>query len=150
MNRIVFLLFVFLSAGACTAAEDGFTRITSDGKLILDYKKKIANFFENVVVQTGDGVLKSDKLTVFFDATGNAIDRMIAVGHVFIDEKDHQAESDRAEYYSRESRLVLTGEPVIKKGSNYYSAEIITIDTRTNKVYFEPSAKIVIKQRDDQ
>ena len=36
---------------------------------------------------------------------------------------------------------------MIKKGENYYSADIITIDTKTNKVYFEPSAKIVIKKQ---
>jgi len=145
-----FLLFFWMSCILCLSAtaESDFTRITSEGKLILDYKKKIAQFYDNVLVKNPQGTLKSDQLTVYFDASGNQIEKMIAIGHVAIDEKEHQAESHKAEFFSREGKLVLTGDPVIKKGPNYYSAEIITINTVTNKVFFEPSAKIVIKKSD--
>jgi len=145
MKRILKIFAIFISLSVFLYANDGVTRITSDGKLILNYFTKIADFKDNVIVKTSDGgKLKSDKLTVFFDSKGDDIEKMIAIGHVFIDQQDHQAEGDRAEYYSKTGRLILSGNPVIKKGENYYSAEVITINTQTNKVYFEPSAQIVI------
>lgn len=149
IKRLLIIVFLFMIPSLSAQNKMDFTRITSDGKLILDYKKKIADFFENVKVKTSDGLLKSDKLTVFFDSLGNDIDKMIAVGNVFIDQKAHQAEAQRAEFLSSDGKLVLTGNPVIRKGSNYYAADVIIIDTNTNKVYFEPSARIMIR-KDDQ
>ena len=145
MKKTVICALIFIMN--CIYAEEVYTRITSEGKLILNYKEKIANFFDNVLVKNQQGTLKSDKLTVFFAVNGEDIEKMIATGHVFIDQKEHQAEGQRAEYFTKESKLILTGDPIIKKGANYYSADKITIDTKTDKVYFEPSAKIVIKKQ---
>ncbi|MBN2145278.1 MAG: hypothetical protein JW774_11705 [Candidatus Aureabacteria bacterium] len=130
------------------AEEDAsnLTRITSDGKLIIDYKKKTADFNENVLVREPKGTLRSDKLIVYFDPDGETLNKMVATGHVKIDQEEQKAEAGRAEYHSKEGRLILTGHPVIEKGPNRYSAEKITIITATNQVLFEPSAKIVIKK----
>ncbi len=149
MKKIIIFLFLLFNLFVnANAADEDLTRITSDGKLVLDYQKKIADFFDNVEVKNANGFLKSDKLKVFFDSEGNNIEKMIAVGNVKIDQKLHQATSGRAEYYSKESKIILTDNPIIKKGDNYYSADVISIDIKRNKVYFEPSAKIVIKKED--
>lgn len=144
MRRIA-IVFIFLIT-LFVFSEESFTRITSEGRLVLDYQQKIANFYDNVFVKSENGVLRSDQLTVFFDSKFETIEKMIAKGNVLIDQQNHKAESKRAEYFSKTGKLVLTGDPIIQKGENYYSADVITIDTNTSKVYFEPSARIVIKQ----
>lgn len=156
MKNILVLLVIFIINSSVfseiekeTKKEQVYTRITSEGHLILDYEQKIAKFHDNVVVKNQSGTLKSDKLKVFFDDTGNNIEKMKAVGNVFIDQKEHKAKSDKAIYHSKENKLVLTGHPQIMKGENIYTADIITIDTNTNKVYFEPSAQILIKKQED-
>ncbi len=141
--RYFILLFLTINLYAGT---DDYTRITSEGKLVIDYHKNIADFYDKVVVNTQGGVLKSDFLKVIFDSTGKEIEQMIARGHVFINQREHEAESEEAVFYARDGKLVLKGNPTIKKGPNCYSADRIIIETKTNKVYFEPSAKIVIKQ----
>lgn len=141
--RYFILLFLMINL---YAGSDDYTRITSEGKLVIDYRKNIADFYDKVVVNTQGGVLKSDFLKVIFDSSGKEIEQMIAQGHVFINQQEHEAESEEAIFYAKDGKLVLTGNPIIKKGPNCYSADRIIIETTTNKVYFEPSAKIMIKQ----
>ena len=141
-----YFILVFFLVFNLYAGSDDYTRITSEGKLVIDYHKNIADFYDKVVVNTQGGILKSDFLKVIFDSSGKEIEKMIAQGHVFINQREHEAQGDEAVYFAREGKLVLKGNPIIKKGANSYSADRIIIETRTNKVYFEPSAKIVIKQ----
>lgn len=145
MNKVLINVLLFFLITISIYAEDS-TKITSDGKLVLDYKQKVANFFDNVLVENADGTLKSDKLIVFFDSNGNSIEKMIAIGKVVIDQKEHKALAERAEYFSQKNKIILTGNPIIKKGENFYSADSIIIDLTLNKVYFEPSAKIIVKK----
>lgn len=141
--RYFILLFLLINV---YAGSDDYTRITSEGKLVIDYHKNIADFYDKVVVNTQGGIMKSDFLKVVFDSSGKEIEQMVAQGHVFINQQEHEAQSEEAVYYASDGKLVLKGNPVIKKGPNSYSADKIIIETKTNKVYFEPSAKIVIKQ----
>jgi lipopolysaccharide export system protein LptA len=146
--RVAFIVFLFLCSLQKGFSETSMTRITSDGKLILNYKNYVAEFFVNVLVTDVGGTLKSDYLQVFFTQTGDAVEKMIAKGHVVIDQKEQHAESGCAQFFSREGKIILTEDPIIRKGENEYAADIITIFTRTNQVIFEPSAKIVIKKSD--
>ena len=145
MKNSFYLLFMLAGLLLPLRAEN-YTHITSDGKLIIDYQNNEAQFYDNVLVKNTKGTLKSDQLVVQFDKTGNEVEKMIATGHVFIDQKTQQAKSGKAEYLTKAGKLILTDNPTITKGPNTYSADKITIDTNTNKVLFEPSAKIVIKQ----
>jgi lipopolysaccharide export system protein LptA len=145
-----FIVFLFLSVNFLGASlgfsETETTQITSKGKLILDYKKYVAEFFENVLVRDAGGTLKSDYLQVFFTPTGDTVEKMIAKGHVLIDQKEHSSKSGSAEFFSREGKIILRDNPIIRKGENEYAADIITIFTHSNQVNFEPSARIVIRK----
>jgi lipopolysaccharide transport protein LptA len=149
------LVLLFLLGNCCSFANDAsltgevkqdFTRITSDGSLTIDYARHIAKFKKNVLLKDAGGTLRSDRLTVYFDNQGEAIKQMIARGNVVIDQGEHYSESGRADYDGAEHKLVLKGDPIIRKGSNFYAAEVITIFLTTNKVLFEPSARIVVKR----
>lgn len=121
------------------------TRITSDGRLELDYKNKVAKFFENVVMLSQNGQLKSQELILFFGELGSDIEKVIAIRDVWIKQNEQEAECQHAEFLKKEDILVLTGNPVIYKGQNAYSADKITIHLTTNHILFEPSAKILIR-----
>ena len=136
------------SAGEPAAAN--LTRITSDGPLTIDYALQIAEFTKNVLLEDQGGTLRADHLKVTFDATGQAIQTMIANGNVIIDQKEHYSESQRADFDAKDQKLILTGDPIIRKGPNFYAAEVITIFLQTNKVLFEPSARIVVQRGADE
>jgi len=122
------------------------TIITSDGGLFLDYTKNIALFKQNVVVKDAQGLMKADEMKVFFDPKGSAITKIEAQGNVFIDQGARKAESQKVIMYMAEGKIVLTGDPKIKQGTDTYSAEKITILKKTNQIIFEPNAKLLIYQ----
>lgn len=121
------------------------TRITSDGRLVIDYDKKMAEFYDNVVVQDKNGTIRSKYLKVTFTKDGLDVSKMIAAGNVIIKQKDRTAYSDSAVYIVQTEVLRLIGNPKITEKGNMYTADEITILIKQNKVLFEPSAKIVIK-----
>lgn len=122
------------------------TVITSDGGLFLDYTKNIALFKQNVVVKDAQGLMKADEMKVYFDPKGSAITKIEAFGNVYIDQGGRQAESQKVVMYMTEGKIVLTGDPKIKQGTDTYSAEKITILKKTNQIIFEPNAKLLIYQ----
>ena len=121
------------------------TRITSDGRLVIDYQNKMAEFFDNVVVQDKNGTIQSKYLKVLFTKDGLDVSKMIAAGDVIIKQKERTAYSDSAVYIVQTEVLRLIGNPKITEKGNLYTADEITILVKQNKVLFEPSAKIVIK-----
>ncbi|HRZ86580.1 MAG TPA: LptA/OstA family protein [bacterium] len=149
------LCFIFACGDACfsaekTAAAPGVAKqptvITADGGLYLDYTKNIALFKQNVVVKDAQGFMKADEMKVYFDPKGSAISKIEAFGNVSIDQTGRQAESQKVVMYMNEGKIVLTGDPRIKQGTDTYSAEKITIFKKTNQIIFQPKAKLIIYQ----
>lgn len=120
-------------------------RITSDGRLVIDYENKTAEFYKNVKVQDKNGTMTSNYLKVIFSSDGLGVSKMIAAGNVVIKHKERTAYSDNAVYVVQTEVLRLIGNPKITEKGNVYTADEITILVRQNKVLFEPSAKILIK-----
>ena len=130
----------------CAEKEDiDITRITSDGRLVIDYENKIAEFFNNVTVQDKNGIIKANYMKIIFSKDGSKISKMIAAGNVVIKQKNRTAYSDNAVYIVQTEVLRLIGNPKITEKGNIYTADEITILVKQNKVLFEPSARILIK-----
>ncbi|MCK5706047.1 MAG: hypothetical protein KAI43_00235 [Candidatus Aureabacteria bacterium] len=151
--KFFFVLLVFLtyvpvvlsSESTVSLSDIDITRITSDGRLVIDYKNKIAEFYNNVLVQDKNGTIRSNYLKVIFSKDGLNVSKMIAAGDVVIKQTNRTAYSDSAVYIVQSEMLRLIGNPKITEKGNMYTAEEITILIRQNKVLFEPSAKILIK-----
>ncbi len=146
-QRILWIVMaaLFIGATPLIAVEDKKpTVITSDGPLNADFEKKIAIFKDNVLVKDDQGTINSDKMKVFFAGESNQIERVECYGNVKIKHDKRYSESDEAIYYALENKIILTGDPLIKQGSDQYRAEKITIFTVQNRVIFEPSAQLVI------
>lgn len=99
--------------------------ITCDGPLQIDYGKNIATFLNNVKVEKVDTVIYSDKMDVYFiasgkqveeksgtvDNMGSKIDKIIARGNVRVLRGENTSYSEEAIYTAFDKKLTLTGRP---------------------------------------
>jgi lipopolysaccharide export system protein LptA len=113
----------------------------------MRHAKHIAVFKKNVMVRDHRGTLKAQEMRVLFEAEGSRIRTIEAVGDVEIVQEGRIAQSHNALIKSSEGVIELTGNPKIKQGKDIYSAERITIFSKTNQVVFEPKARLVIYQQ---
>lgn len=113
----------FLAGGSST--NHGGMVITSE-RLEFDYKEFVVAFDENVHVTDPQFTLTSDRLLVFLEGT-NQIKRIVAIGHVDVVQVDRHATCDKAVYERGSGQVVMTGNPVMSRGSDRVAGREITI-----------------------
>ncbi len=114
------------------AATTNSTMITSK-RLTFDYQNRYAVFEEDVVVKDPAVQIKSDKLSAVFEKDNNP-KVIVATGHVRIEQDDRRAVCDRAVYEVKSGRLELTGNPVIRRGTEYLKGTTIIFWRNDNRV----------------
>ncbi len=107
-----------LAGGEATPApaDESWTVITCDGNLYLDYKANQASFYNNVVVKNPRGMIKADRLVVFFSADGKGVERTEAIGNVSVRMGARTGSSKKFVYYPAEKRAVMIGDAVVSEG----------------------------------
>lgn len=108
--------------------------IICDGPLEINYDQNVATFKNNVKVDTGDNLMYSDVMDIYFIASGKdakkepdksdkketdqsaslmgtKIDKIIARGNVKIIRGENTSYSQEAVYTAFDKRIVLTGKP---------------------------------------
>ena len=148
------LLTVAVGAGhvpalAAEAAVDGQTVITS-GELTYDYKRSIAIFQEDVVVQDPQVRMESDMLTVLFGAT-NDIKSVTAVGNVRLRSGDKRASCNKAIYIARTGEILLSGKAVLMRQTDRLEGKQITFWLNEERVVCKPGRLVIhsAKERSD-
>ena len=126
------------------------TQITCDGALEVDYENNIATFNDNVIVKDPQVMLKADKMQVFFDADSKSVARIIAEGEVRFKKGDRQAKSEHAEYFADEGKIVLSGNPMVRRGMDALTGERIIFYRNNNRMVCEPNAQLVIFTKERQ
>src|SRR3990172_7918023 len=94
------------------AGEKKPVTISAD-RLEVDRKRFLARYSGNVVaVDRGRCMtITSDEMEFNFDEKMEEIQKAVAQGQVRITHRDQRSVSERAEYYPKEDRAVLTGRP---------------------------------------
>ncbi len=94
------------------------TEISYD-KIVMDFKKGVANLTGNVIVDDGTMTLTADKMLVEF-AEGNKLKRVTATDNVVIlqPQDDRRATAGQAIYEVASGDITLTIEPVLTDGTN--------------------------------
>ena len=87
--------------------------IKCSGPLTLDYKKNIAIFNKDVLIENEKGKMSRNKMVVFFDPARKKLDRVDATGDVKFIRGNSISLSDRAVYFADEGKAVLTGNPIV-------------------------------------
>lgn len=83
--------------------------ITAD-EMTADQKSNHIIFVGNVVAKQGDLTISSDEMTVY-NTKNKKVGKIVALGNVKMNKGAQFAESDRLEYFEKDSKIVLTGNP---------------------------------------
>jgi len=114
------------------------TVITST-RLSYDRSKCIAVFEENVVVRDAELNIWADRMTVFF-TEDNKVLSIEAEGNVVIANDDKKGFAQKAVYFVKEGKIILSDGPQIIRGSDEMSGETITFWRFEGRVLCEPNA----------
>jgi outer membrane protein assembly factor BamD len=107
--------------------------ITSD-KVEAFWKENLIIFKGNVIARQKDIVIYADSMEAIIVEDGKGIDRATAGGNVKIQQGLRVANCQKAIFYNRDQKMVLTGEPRIVDGDNTVSGDEIIFDIEKNRV----------------
>ena len=107
--------------------------ITSD-KVEAYWKENLIVFKGNVVARQKDIVIYADSLEAVIIEDGKGIDRVTAGGNVKIQQGLRIAHCEKAIFYNRDQKVVLTGDPKVMEGDNIVSGDEIIFDIEKNRV----------------
>jgi outer membrane protein assembly factor BamD len=107
--------------------------ITSD-QVESFWKENLIIFRGNVVARQRDIVIYADSIEVVIVEDGKGIDRATAGGNVKIQQGLRVANCQKAIFYNRDQKMVLTGEPKVVDGDNIVSGDEILFDIEKNRV----------------
>jgi lipopolysaccharide export system protein LptA len=107
--------------------------ITSD-RVETFSKENLIVFKGNVMARQKDIVIYSDSLEATIFEDGKGIEKVIAGGNVKIQQGLRVAHCQKAVFYNRDQKVVLTGDPKVWEGDNLVSGEEIIFDITRNRV----------------
>ncbi len=102
-------------------------------------------FRGDVVAVQGDMTLRADTLTVYFLEEQNRIDRLIAEGHVRVEQLDRIATADEAIYSRVDEVLTLKGNAQVEQGQNRVNGTEIVLYLNENRTLVKGSEQGRVK-----
>ena len=118
--------------------------VTSD-RMEADQLGSTVTFISDVTLKKETMTLTSDQLVVYYDPPSKGVREIEAVGNVVVRKEGRVALANKAVYYSREEKIVLTGEPRIIENENQLGGERITLFMRDDRSIVE-SGKVLFYQ----
>jgi lipopolysaccharide export system protein LptA len=140
-NSPLLVAAIFLTAAAPDSGvwEKGKREpivVTSD-RMEADELGSTVTFIGDVTLKKENMTLTSDHLVVYYDATDKAVREIEAQGNVVVRQEGRVAHANKAIYYSKEEKIVLTGEPRIIENENQLGGERITMFMRSERSIVE-------------
>jgi lipopolysaccharide transport protein LptA len=134
---------IFGAVVAAPKAPDamGETVITSD-TLLFDYRQRMCVFEGNVVVTEPRVRMESQKLHIFFDASNN-VESVVATESVRVTQENRVATCGRAVYTVESGAIVMTIDPMLKRGRDELHGDEIRIFVNSEKVISKPGRLVV-------
>lgn len=132
-------LFLMGAAHAPLSPEPGKREpivVTSD-RMEADELGTIVTFTGGVTLKKEGMTLTSDHLVVYYDAATKGVREIEALGAVMVRQEGRVALADKAVYFSREEKFVLTGGPRIIENENQLGGERITLFMRSDRSIVE-------------
>ncbi|MBI4654099.1 MAG: lipopolysaccharide transport periplasmic protein LptA [Nitrospirae bacterium] len=136
--KVIFIVFTTgVIANAVVTTNEKKPIVITSQTLIADNKSNTAVFEGSVVAKTGDIIIYSDKMTVFYDNSQKNITKIYASGNVVAHKKERAIFSKEATYFGEEEKIVFTGEPRAVEGEN--------IVTGTQIIYFLKDDRSIVE-----
>ncbi|MBX7157885.1 MAG: lipopolysaccharide transport periplasmic protein LptA [Verrucomicrobiae bacterium] len=143
LGTVYFFSCYAASSPSTPPNTNGVTEVTSD-TMDANLEKNEALFKGHVEVKDPTFRMTADEMTVYFQENTNSIERIHARGNVRIDQKNKKAESQEANYFVKEARIVLTGNPKVHEEGKTLEGKTITFFRNTQKTQVEGRTTLVI------
>ncbi len=134
-------------ASASALIEKGGKKpvVITSQTLTADNKNHTAVFEGSVVAKTGDLVIYSDKMTVFYDNSDNKIKKILASGNVKVHNRERAIFSDEAVYFSNDDmeKIIFRGNPRAVEGENVITGTRIIFYPKDDRAVVEGSRVIL-------
>jgi lipopolysaccharide export system protein LptA len=157
---VLFVLFAINTVNPCAWAQIGFDKknilrknepieIVSD-KMEAFQEKRMVVFSGNAIATQGDIKIQTDRLYIYTKkskektekigkqevSVSGDIERIELKGHVIITQKENIATGEEAVYFQDSAQIVMTGNPVLRQGSNMIKGcrVVIYIDEKRGRV----------------
>ena len=111
--------------------------VVTSARMKADKLGERVTFSGEVILKKEAMTLNSDTLTVFYDSKTKAIREIEALGNVIVRKEGRIALANRALYYSKEEKIVLTGDARIIENDNQLGGERITLFIRDDRSIVE-------------
>ena len=152
-NSLLILASLFLAAATRTDNQEKEKR----EPMVITSSHMEADKLGDKVTFTGDVVLKkegmtlySDSMIVFYDVPTKGVKEIEALGNVVVRKEGRVALSNKASYYSREEKIVLTGDARIIENENQLGGERITLFMRDDRSIIEGGNVLFYQDKDKQ
>jgi len=122
---------------------DGPVSVTSD-RLEADDKLRQVRFVGNVVARQGDVVIYAGEVVLIYPESGRDIERIEASGAVRIVQGNRVATGDKASFYNKERKIVLTGSPRVYQGDDFLEGDeiIVLLDEQKSIVKSDQGSRV--------
>ena len=129
-----------LSAFAGTVLDKSEKKpiVITSATLTADNKNNTAIFEGDVKAETGDLVMYSDKMTVYYDNSENKVKKIHAAGNVKVHNNDRALFSEEAVYMYSDEKIIFSGNPKAVEGEN--------VITGTQIIFFLKDDRAVVEQ----
>ena len=140
-NSLVTAVSLFLAGAASVPGkrEEGKREpvVITSRHMMADKLGDKVTFSDDVTLKKEDITLYSDSLIVFYDARSKGVKEIEALGNVVVRREGRVATANRAIYYSREEKIVLTGDARILENENQLGGDRITLFVRDDRSIVE-------------
>lgn len=110
--------------------------VTSD-RMEADELGSTVTFIGGVTLKKEMLTLTADRLVVYYDADDKGVREIEARDNVMVRQDGRVALASKAVYYSKDEKIVLTGEPRIIENENQLGGERITLFMRSERSIVE-------------
>ncbi len=134
------LLLLSLFATVAVAEDETPIKITSD-RLISDNKSDIISFEGHVKAVKGDLTIKAKKIDILSNKESGGVKMIVARGDVHIYQHDKHATGEKAIYYEKQQKIILTGNPKSWEKENVITGNEMLFDIKRDKIVVKQSKK---------
>jgi lipopolysaccharide export system protein LptA len=136
------------------AVKQGTEEISSDDSFEIDNKRHVVTFIGNVEAVRDDMNIKCQKIELFYENLSGDNDpgegqvkvlEIIATENVRISRPEGGiATAEKAVYDQKDEKVVLTGNPTVKQGTDFVEGSKITLFLKEERIVVEGKAKAVL------
>lgn len=121
--------------------------IIESNSLEIDNKQNIISFFGDVDARQNTFNIQCQKMFIYYKTLPDSneqekrglpeIDRIVATDGVIVRQQDGQAMAEKAIYYQKDEKVVLTGKPRLKQGDNFVDGSVIIFYLKEDRTVVE-------------